>query len=378
MRVAYLCTDPGIPYGGTKGASVHVGHIVAALADEGAAVLLLAAALAPGARPPSAAVTAELLPGPGKGASAADRVAAGPELTSWLVERLRRFRADVLYERVALHSAAGTQAARRLGIPHLVELNAPLVQEAAAYRRLHEPAAAERLERETIAGADLVLAVSRPLAAHASARGARAVEVLPNAVDARAYRSAEPAAARPGAAPVAVFAGTLRPWHGIATIREAWRLLGPAAPALLVVGDGPGRALLEQAGAQVTGAVPPGAVPAALATATIGLAPYTADGPAYFSPLKVFEYLAAGLAVVAADLPGIRDVVGDEAALLVPPGDAVALAATVTRLGADPVLAARLGRAGQRLVLAEHTWDRRARRILELAAALRARAGVTT
>ena len=66
---------------------------------------------------------------------------------------LRAFAADAVYERIALHSAAGTTAARALGIPHIVELNAPLPEEAARYRQLERPADAERLERETLAGA---------------------------------------------------------------------------------------------------------------------------------------------------------------------------------------------------------------------------------
>jgi glycosyltransferase involved in cell wall biosynthesis len=105
-------------------------------------------------------------------------------------------------------------------------------------------------------------------------------------------------------------------------------------------------------------------VPRLLGEADIGLAPYSPDAPAYFSPLKLFEYLAAGLAVVAADIPGVRDVTGSEGAVLIPPGDAPALARAVSMLTIDHAARARLG-AAARALAAEHTWQRRGRRIVE-------------
>lgn len=365
MRLAYLSTDVGVAYGGTKGASVHVGEVVAALAAERHEVLVLVAALAAGARPPHG-VTVELLPGPGRAATVADRLRFQDDLVEWLAQRLGRFGPLALYERLALHSAAGTAVAARLRIPHLLEMNAPLIEEASRYRALDEAPAAVRLQREAIAGADLVFAVSPPLAAYAASNGARRVEVLQNAAAIERY----PPADRNDADPVAVFAGSLRPWHGIDAIVEAWRLLGASAPSLLIIGDGPARVLLDGLGATVTGAVPPGEIPALLAQADIGLAPYTANAPRYFSPLKVFEYLAAGLATVVADLPAITAVVDTDTAVVIPAGDAVALADAVAVLCADPERRASLGRNARALVAAEHTWRHRARRILDAASEL--------
>jgi glycosyltransferase involved in cell wall biosynthesis len=366
MRLAYLSTDPGIGFGGTKGASVHVEELVGALAAAGAEVLLIVASCAPDASPPDG-VTMEILPGPGKGAPIGDRLAAEPERAAWLEERVSRFGADVLYERLALQSAAGSVAARALRIPHVVELNAPLLAEAERYRQLDFRADTDRLERAVLADADLVLAVSRPLVGYARRRGATRVAVVPNAVALDRFLHD---GSRDGRPPVAVFAGALRPWHGVATIAEAWALLGRDAPELLVIGDGPGRPLLEAVGAHVTGPVPHADVPALLACTDIGLAPYALDAPDYFSPLKLFEYLAAGLATVAADLPGVREIVSSETAVIIPPGDARALADAVASLARDADRRERLGRAGRALVAAQHTWAHRAGRILELAAEL--------
>jgi glycosyltransferase involved in cell wall biosynthesis len=365
MRLAYLSTDPGIPYGGAKGASVHVAEITDALAAEENDVLVLVTAIEPGTSPPPG-VAVEALPGPGKGASAMERLRFEDDLAVWLEDRLAAFGANALYERLALHSAAGSIVARRLGIPHLVELNAPLLEEAARYRRLEEVEAAERLERATLSGADLVFAVSPPLAAYAEARAAARVEVLQNAAAIERFPRPE----RNGVDPVAVFAGSLRPWHGIETIAEAWRLLDASAPALLVVGDGPSRDLLDTPWARAVGRVPPDRVPALLAGADIGLAPYGTDSPGYFSPLKLFEYLAAGLATVVADLPAVTAVVDRGTAVVIPRGDSEALAEAVATLCADASERRRLGENGRALVEAGHTWRHRARRIVAAAAEL--------
>jgi len=373
MRLAYLSTDPGISFGGAKGAAVHLGEIVAALAGEGTDVLVLVSAIEPGTTVP-AGVAVEVLPGPGKAASATDRVAYQPALAEWLAGRLREFSVQALYERLALYSDAGSVAARMLGVPYLLELNAPLRDEAARYRTLDDPGAAERLESSTLDGADLVLAVSPPLAEYAAARGARRLEVLQNAAAVERYMPRH----QWSDDPVAVFAGTLRPWHGIETIAAAWRVLGASAPPLLVVGEGPSGALLDGLPARFTGHVPPQSVPALLAEADIGLAPYGPNTPRYFSPIKLFEYLAAGLATVVADLPATRAVVGPDTAVLIAAGDAEALAAAIAALCHDRSMRERLGRNGRALVEGAHTWRHRARRILQLATELAEQGGELT
>jgi glycosyltransferase involved in cell wall biosynthesis len=353
MRVACLCTDRGVPYGGTKGASVHLAEIAAALAAEGADVLVLVATTTPRVAAPPEGVLVETLPVPA-------------EREPWLEARLECFQPALLYERLALHSAAGSRAAKRLGIRHVVEVNAPLPEEALRYRRLEDPAAAERLERAVLSGADLVLPVSPALVEYVRLRGARRVEVLQNAV--AIERFAAPWSAN-GGPPVAVFAGSLRPWHGIETIAGAWRLLGTDAPPLVVVGDGPAREHLQGTGARTCGAVDHACVPALLGCADIGLAPYGAKAPRYFSPLKLFEYLAAGLATIVADIPATAAIVDADSAVVIPRGDPAALAGAVRALAADPERRRRLGENGRALVTAQHTWRHRARRILEEARA---------
>jgi len=99
-----------------------------------------------------------------------------------------------------------------------------------------------------------------------------------------------------------------------------------------------------------TGAVSHEKIPALLASADIAVAPYLPLNDFYFSPLKLGEYLAAGLPVVVTacgDLdPLLRDGVSS---LRVPPGDVPALARALRRLTGDPELRQRLGRAGRRV-----------------------------
>src|SRR5207245_1792447 len=162
---------------------------------------------------------------------------------------------------------------------------------------------------------------------------------------------------------------------------EAFARLHERAPdaRLLLVGDGPARAAvcadLSACGlngvVHCTGAVAPREVPGLLTSADVAVAPYPQATGFYFSPLKVYEYLAAGRAVVASRVGQLETVIRhDVNGLLCPPGDAGALAAALERLRCEPALRARLGRAARATVLYKHTWDAVAARVLELAAAV--------
>jgi glycosyltransferase involved in cell wall biosynthesis len=113
-----------------------------------------------------------------------------------------------------------------------------------------------------------------------------------------------------------------------------------------------------------TGQVEPSHVASLLAEATILVLPTVATPSAvYTSPLKLFEYFAAGKAVIASDLPPIREIVRDgDNGLLFPAGDADALAAAIRRLLDDETLAASMGRRAFANA-EEYSWRRRAERL---------------
>jgi glycosyltransferase involved in cell wall biosynthesis len=116
------------------------------------------------------------------------------------------------------------------------------------------------------------------------------------------------------------------------------------------------------------GHVPPDDVPRYLAAFDVCAMPHphTTQFANYTSPLKLFEYMAAGRAIVASDLPGWADVVQHEInALLVPAGDVTELAHAIQRLQSDAALRERLGAAARERAMQHYTWAARAARILQ-------------
>lgn len=366
--VAYLCADPGIGPDGSKGASVHFRSLAAAFAKLGIALDVTMVRAGDGsvfAPHPCRVVSlrrARGLEGElhqlGHGSVLLDALAAaGPHAA--------------VYERLSLFSGAGLAHARRLGVPFVLEVNAPLWQEAAEFRTLHLRETAKALCMDVIRGADAVYAVSQPLARQLVELGASAerVHVMGNGADLATFRSAAPAP-RPAALagkPMLLFAGSLKPWHGIEFLVESFGALRQRVDCgLWVIGDGPGRELLESASRRLDGAIVcegPVAherMPALLAAADAVLAPYPASAPAFFSPLKVVEALAARRPLVASRVPCVLGELGGcELPGLHAPDDVAGFVAAVQRVLVDPVQAL----APESLV-AGLDWGAKARRIL--------------
>ena len=415
MKILYLCLDRGVPVLGTKGAAVHVRAMVSALVREGHEVTLVAPRLTRGGEQGASldAVVRHLPPDDAVREAVARLHALDDHLgaRTGVVNEVRRLLydgvvvetlmpeleadpPDAIYERLSLLGTAGARLARHLGVPHLVEVNAPLALEAGAYRRLQLTELGARVEVDVITGASAVLAVSQAVADHAIALGAdpARVHVLPNAIDPELFvpRAPDPAArAALGAGPGDVllgFVGGLRPWHGVESLPELLaRLMDGRRPARLVIaGDGPLREPLEQAFAarglegrvRFTGALAHHEVAALVAQVDVALAPYPRlDHEFYFSPLKLFEYMGAGAAVVAARVGQIGEVVEDGVTgLLYPAGDAEALASRCARLVDDPNLRRALGAAAARRIHEGFTWDHNARRVVALASMAEVRA----
>lgn len=177
--------------------------------------------------------------------------------------------------------------------------------------------------------------------------------------------------------PVVAYAGHLYAWKGVDVLLRALALV-PSARGVIVGGHEkePDLAGMQRLASELgiadrttfTGLVAPSQVPRHLAGARILVLPNPASAIStqFTSPLKLFEYMAAGRAIVASDLPSIREVLRDgEHALLVEPGSAEALAAAIRRLLGDPALAERLARAAAAASFA-YTWGRRAERLESL------------
>jgi len=203
------------------------------------------------------------------------------------------------------------------------------------------------------------------------------IAVIPNGIDPARFARAparDEAKRRLGldGRTVLGFTGFLRAWHAIDRVLDL--LEGDPALHLLVVGDGPGRDPLEAGAAArgladrvtVTGIVARDAVADHVAAFDIALQPGVTP---YASPLKLFEYMALGCAILAPDTPNIREILEDgRDALLFDPGRPESFAEALRRLCAEAELRARLGDGARRTVAERQlTWDRNAERVLELA-----------
>lgn len=147
----------------------------------------------------------------------------------------------------------------------------------------------------------------------------------------------------------ALFVGKLIPLHGVDTVLEAARRLPEVR--FRVVGSGQLDELVEGRPANVEWVrwLPYEDLPGELQRCGCALGVFgTSAKASRVIPNKVFQALATGAPVITADTPAARELLQDEAsALLVPPGDADALAAAVRRLAADPAARDRLGAAGR-------------------------------
>lgn len=380
-RIAYVCADPGVPIFGRKGCSVHVQEVVRAFRRARADVEIFASRL--GNEPPTDLVDISVNRFPLQPTDdlreRERRLAASNHAMAQALKRAAPF--DLVYERFSLWSHAGMETACELGATGLLEVNAPLIDEQATYRGLLNRSEAERIARKTFAAASAIVAVSDEVARYLDqfVESHGRVTVIPNGVDVNRFHPDVPAVAQSGDQITIGFVGTLKPWHGVSLLLRAFNEIHRTHPRsrLLIVGDGPERSALESETNMLrlrdavdwTGAVDPEHVPGLVTSMDIAIAPYPRDDQFYFSPLKVYEYMAAGRAVVASGIGQILRVIEDGVnGIIVPPGNSEAMVSAMTRLASNEVLRCRLGWAARTTIVKNHTWDTVAQKLLNIAA----------
>ena len=286
---------------------------------------------------------------------------------------------DGIIERLALWGYGAGTLSRLLGIPHVTEVNSPIMWEQAAYRELLLAEAAEVVHDYLAQQTDAVFTVSEALAREYRKVTSAPVNVLPNGVDVERFNPTVRSHPRPRWAKgfVAGFIGTMKPFHDLETVAAAAEIL-PRGMSVVMIGSGPGVArLAESPAAQAGKLLLPGPVlhddvPGVLGWFDVGLVPAT-PGHLYLSPLKLPEYLAVGIPVIVAEGSQADELVEPPAKTVYSSGDPDSMAraiVAVARSRARAEMAASARRQAE-----ERSWDAAAAivaaRVAELGAALR-------
>ena len=390
-KLLYVCGDRGIPFGGAKGASVHVREFLEAMQQRGAEVAAAVARRDMGSSyqpeyPVHVFEGNDWIGGSGilqqgsdvSGLEDVIEFTRNDGFYSMLKRQFDARSAQAVYERYSLFGVAGLAFAREMGKPFLLEVNSPLVKEASRYRGLLDVDLARRIEKLLFESADHVFVVSDALREYvAGIAEGTPITVLPNGVDPSRFTGKRDDAWRRrvcgdnGSDFVVGFVGRVRPWHGLEQLIGAMCEVVAQRPSahLCVVGrtDGTHEALKGEVArlklndnVSFLGEIPMEDIPAAMAAMDVVVAPYPSVDDFYFSPLKVFEYMAAGKPIVATQVGQVADVLEHEhSALIVLPGDPSALGKAIVRIMHDPPLGTRLGDNARSEVTARHTWAQR-------------------
>jgi glycosyltransferase involved in cell wall biosynthesis len=362
MKILYSAIDQPVP--GTKGGSIHVRSVAEGLAALGHDVTALIAGGPSADALHDSPVRWIALPPPFRATHL--RLARASRIAR-LVEDLRP---DVVMERYHNFGGEALIAARKVSAVGVLEVNAPVIDHAGSRKaRLDRALIVEPMRRwreHLVRLADVIVSPSAEILPADTPRNR--ICVLEWGADTDRFRPGIPAAPpyqRPPVDLLAVFAGAFRRWHGAVHLVRAVRDLhggGDATIGAVLIGDGPE---LEAAGLDVivfTGALPHSQMPAALAAADVGVAPFDPSRHAalslgfYWSPLKMFEYMAAGLPVVAPAVARLPSLVQDGVeGILYDPGEPDSLARSLAKLR-DGDLRSRLGAAARMRAVRDYSW----------------------
>jgi len=308
------------------------------------------------------------------------------DLRQW--QRARQFSVDpagpwldhdvaFVWQRHELFHQAGLRLARSLSVPSVLFVPATLVWESDQWGTTR-PGWRGLVERHgeipALCGADLVACGTEPVAEEARRLGVESdrIVVTPTGADLDLFAQADGAAVRRQLGLdgrfVVGWVGSFRPFHTLdIAVSAAARVEGAT---LLLVGDGPERVPIEtlarRAGVEIvtTGTVPHTELPAYLGAMDVGLVLAGRGQAFHYSPLKLAEYLAAGLPVVVPDVAPIVERLAPEVdAVVVPPGDINGLAGALVRLRDDLELRKKLG-ANASAAAMQWSWDRQVERVL--------------
>jgi glycosyltransferase involved in cell wall biosynthesis len=285
-----------------------------------------------------------------------------------------------VWQRHELFHTTGLRLARDLGVPSVLFVPATKVWEAERWGT-HRPGWGRLIERHgeapALLAADLVACGSGDVVDQVTRLGVPDERVLltPTGVDLDTFDgTADPAPLRHqlglGDRFVVGWVGSFRPFHALEQAVEA--AASVRGTTLVLVGDGPERPRIERLAAELgvravfTGTVPHDRLPSYVAAMDVGIVLAQAGEPFHYSPLKLAEYMAAGLPVIAPAIGQIPERLRDGVdALVVPPHDPTVMAEAMRRLRDDPEERRRLGKAARATAEATWSWDHQVRRVVD-------------
>lgn len=293
---------------------------------------------------------------------------------------------DFIYERYNLYMPAGIWTKKIFRLPLLLEINAPLFDERSKFDGIALSWLARWTERYTWKNADRVLPVTRVLANRVIQEQVSddCITVIPNGIDPDKFEGhLEPDVAKKkldlSGKLVLGFTGFMRDWHGLEYVLELLAGEGRENWFLLLVGDGPARDGLVNRASElgltdrmlITGVVERDKIADYVSTFDIALQP---DVVEYASPLKLFEYLALGRAIVAPAKANILEVLTDNKnSVLFEPGDKRAFVSAIEKLCIDAKLRKKISSNAKQLISEQgYYWDTNAKKVLEIAEKLSA------
>lgn len=285
---------------------------------------------------------------------------------AWLARAAEQAGAELIIETQVAFSPSGAVAARRTGLPLVLDDCTPSVEEATFGVGL--PRLARAVQRHQADAAKIVVAVSSAARDLLVGEGVPAdrIRIIPNGVDCNSWRRASRERGRRqlglNGDRVIGFVGSFQPWH-----RAEWLVAGLSELAdsdcrLVLVGDGPGRQealkLADDLGLSrrvlATGALSAPQIPDVVSAFDVGVMPGTND---YGQPMKLWEYAAAGIPCVAPNRAPIREVVDNGVTgLLFEPEDRAGLFESTNRLLEDTALASRMGKSAREKAFASASW----------------------
>lgn len=292
--------------------------------------------------------------------------------TSTIMRLVERIKPDVIMERYYNFAGAGMLAARRFGLPTLLEVNALIVDPPSVRKRQIDDRLGGPMRRWATRQCQWADAIVTPLHTTVPAEIDRArIHEHPWGADVERFRP-RPSQRPATHVPTVIFIGSFRAWHGANHgVAAAQLVLDRGINAKFIfVGDGPELAEAKATAhnypaIEFTGMQPYARMPELLQSADIGIAPFdTSKHPAlqaagfFWSPLKVHEYMASALPVITSDITPLNHIVRHEQeGLLVPEGDVATLADTMQYLIENPTYANLLGQAGRERVVAHYSWQ---------------------